>query len=207
MKMLPVIVYGVTFITAVSSLICETCTAENAATCSGDPSECDPSETSCMSSMYQISYKTMNVTMPRKSCSFPEICNLSYSFTLNDVHMASEGKCCNTDHCNKDIPQVASWNLTKNGLKCPFCLQEGLNGCTPKNQILCTGLEVMCLKFSGYLSFGETWKDISFQGCATPSACPATPSSPDPESKIMISCTKGFHHCFEEGDNSLPVIS
>ncbi|XP_069598654.1 phospholipase A2 inhibitor NAI-like [Ranitomeya imitator] len=204
MKTLVVILYGVTFITTVSSLICETCTAVNAATCSGSKNECDPSVTSCMSSMHQISYKTMNVKMHRKSCGFPEICNLSYSFTLNDVQIASEGKCCNSENCNKNFPQVAPWNLTKNGLKCPFCLQEGLGGCTPKNQTLCTGLEVMCIKFSGYLSFGETWKILSFQGCATPSAC--VPSSPDPESKIMISCTKGVHHYSEE-DNSLPVIS
>ncbi|XP_073513790.1 phospholipase A2 inhibitor and Ly6/PLAUR domain-containing protein-like isoform X2 [Phyllobates terribilis] len=154
-----------------------------------------------------ITTETMNVKKSQKFCGFPGICNLSYSFTLNDVHMASEGRCCKSDHCNINIPQVASRNLTKNGLKCPFCLQEGKGGCTPKNQTLCTGLEVMCIKFSGYLRLGEAWNTISFQGCATPSACPDAPSMPNPESKISISCAKGFHHFSEEDDNSLPVIS
>ncbi|CAJ0931642.1 unnamed protein product [Ranitomeya imitator] len=111
MKTLVVILYGVTFITTVSSLICETCTAVNAATCSGSKNECDPSVTSCMSSMHQISYKTMNVKMHRKSCGFPEICNLSYSFTLNDVQIASEGKCCNSENCNKNFPQGRTGRL------------------------------------------------------------------------------------------------
>ncbi|XP_075695126.1 phospholipase A2 inhibitor gamma subunit B-like [Rhinoderma darwinii] len=200
--------YGVTFISPVSSLTCETCSAQNAATCSGANVACDPSVTSCISSLIEITYETFILRSPHKSCGFPEICDLSYSFTLDKIHIAAKAQCCKTDKCNKDIPKIAPRNMTKNGLKCPFCVQAGLRGCTPINQTLCTGLEDMCLTSSGYLGYGESPVEISYQGCATQSVCPNTPESqPNADGGNRSSCTKAVHHSNEEGDRCLPVIN
>ncbi|KAM4015836.1 phospholipase A2 inhibitor and Ly6/PLAUR domain-containing protein-like [Anomaloglossus baeobatrachus] len=208
MKTLLVILHGVTFITTVSSLICESCIAENAATCTGYNDTCDSAVTTCISSVFQVSHQTFNVQMPQKSCGLPNICNISYSFTLNDTHVAATGICCDSDYCNKETPQVPERNLTMNGLKCPFCMEQGLDGCTPNIDTLCTGLEVMCMRYSGYINIGakEAPKNISFQGCATSSACPAASSPPEESSKIRFSCTEGVQHQ-EEDDNSVPVNS
>ncbi|XP_056400732.1 phospholipase A2 inhibitor and Ly6/PLAUR domain-containing protein-like [Hyla sarda] len=98
---------------------------------------------------------------------------------------------------------VAPRNLTKNGFTCPYCLESGLKGCTPTNHTQCTGLEDRCIKFSGYLGFGETPKETSYQGCATSSACPTNQKLPlNEKNGVGISCTKAPRHGSEEGDHS-----
>ncbi|XP_069803416.1 phospholipase A2 inhibitor and Ly6/PLAUR domain-containing protein-like [Dendropsophus ebraccatus] len=210
MKRLSVILICCALITTVSSLTCESCIAKNAATCTGSNVTCDPSVTSCISSMVEVTYETVKINELYKSCSSAknqEICNSTYSITLEDFHMESNTYCCKSDHCNQDVPQIAPRNLTKNGLQCPFCVQSGLNGCIPRNHTLCTGLEDRCIKFSGYLSTEDTPQEISYKGCATHSACLVTPElSPDAKSGVGISCTKPVKSDSEESKQNSTVL-
>ncbi|XP_071968981.1 phospholipase A2 inhibitor NAI-like [Engystomops pustulosus] len=195
---------GVTFISTVSALMCETCLNKTAATCSGRSVKCASAVTSCSSSLTQVMYEGINIQISEKSCGYPGICHIDYSFTLNDTHIAAKAQCCKADNCNTDVPQIPPRNLTKNGLKCPYCVHPALGGCTPQHHIQCTGLEKWCIKFSGHLSLGDSPSPISYEGCATLSACPATTGANHGNG---ISCRKAAHDCAEEADPAPPGTS
>ncbi|XP_066463180.1 phospholipase A2 inhibitor and Ly6/PLAUR domain-containing protein-like [Eleutherodactylus coqui] len=207
MKTLPIILisYSVTFLPTVYSIMCERCFDKNVTRCTSSNVTCGSSVKLCCSSITALSHKKLKIEMPQKFCGIPGIQNISYSITLNQTHIASEALCCESDVCNKAIPQTPPRNLTKNEMKCPYCIKQGLGGCEPMNQTLCTGLEVMCVHFSGYLGFGGTPKEMSYQGCATPSACPQ--STPDANSNMWTNCTKAVHRSNNEGSHSMPIIN
>ncbi|XP_075135341.1 phospholipase A2 inhibitor and Ly6/PLAUR domain-containing protein-like [Leptodactylus fuscus] len=205
MKTLLIVLACCGVISKVSSFTCQKCSATNSSNCTGSSDRCGPMVNLCFSGVIAIQSNEINITIPQKSCGFPGISTTCYSITINDTHISAKSEFCMSENCNEDIPQIPPRNMTKNGLKCPFCVNPALGGCTPKNQTLCTGLEDWCINFSGYLSLGGPDAPISYQGCATQSACPGTAKAE--KSGTGISCTKAVRHCPEEDDGQLPVIN
>ncbi|XP_068099429.1 phospholipase A2 inhibitor gamma subunit B-like [Hyperolius riggenbachi] len=195
MKMLLKIYLASSFISAVSSLMCHSCSEKNSDTCTGREVHCKSSTGSCISSQTVLTYGNSIIKLPQKSCGFPKVCNLTYSVTVEDVQISVAARCCKTDNCNVDTPQVAPRNMTTNGLECPSCFEKGLNGCIAQKKSLCTGMETKCIKFSGYLGIEGDPVAASYQGCATPSSClPSPRASTNRPKGSRLSCTEAEVH-------------
>ncbi|XP_054856102.1 phospholipase A2 inhibitor NAI-like [Eublepharis macularius] len=110
-------------------------------------------------------------------------------------------KCCYTDRCNNmtlSLPETVE--SPPNGIHCPCCFAFDSTECTEVEKLTCTGNETKCVQGAIKIStdLAEEGVPISFQGCATPSACNVPLPSPTISSDHMhwtieqLQCIKGY---------------
>ncbi|XP_071968987.1 phospholipase A2 inhibitor and Ly6/PLAUR domain-containing protein-like [Engystomops pustulosus] len=151
-------------------LVCIECKNSTNPDCAGNEVTCG----TCMTTVAEIdprngSSKSLSV---EKTCNLnPEICNITYSISGSKSRVRYTVKCCNTDLCNKEAPEVSPWNVTSTGLQCPACYEPNAETCVANTPVQCTGDENRCLVFSGKFPQSGKCETIAFQGCASELVC------------------------------------
>ncbi|XP_078507224.1 urokinase plasminogen activator surface receptor-like [Lissotriton helveticus] len=170
------VIFLASLITEGSSLTCESCLSVNVSSCSGSLNPCQKGVTQCISGLRNITTGTNVKLTAFKGCGEPGkkgSCGKEVVVTTADVSIQITQKCCDSEKCNNNKFQVPPVNETANGYKCPTCFMSiSSNGCTPTEDILCVGMENLCVNYiKTSQGSGKPVKRYIIQGCATTDAC------------------------------------
>ncbi|XP_069058175.1 protein RoBo-1-like [Pleurodeles waltl] len=159
-----------------SSLIGEQCLSVNIESCSGSLDLCPKGVTHCFSGRENYTAGPNVVLTALKGCVDPAkqvTCGKEVGFTSPALSLWITQNCCDSNECNRHKIHVPPVKLTANGYKCPTCFtDQSSDGCTPTEDLLCTGKEDQCATLTGSAIRPDVpLKGYSIRGCATKNAC------------------------------------
>ncbi|XP_067329530.1 phospholipase A2 inhibitor and Ly6/PLAUR domain-containing protein-like [Anolis sagrei] len=96
--------------------------------------------------------------------------------TEEGFFMRSNTKCCKSDNCNTDPPEVPKEDTTVRRAMCPSCLAVYPASCKP-NMMTCAESENQCVNITGANTIAGVPVPFTARGCASPEVAVFMPGS------------------------------
>ncbi|XP_067329528.1 phospholipase A2 inhibitor and Ly6/PLAUR domain-containing protein-like [Anolis sagrei] len=134
---------------------------------------------SCYASRVIVSVeKGISMSYSQVGCIASDLCpNGSISITTGGgFFVRSNIKCCTSDNCNTDYPEVPEKDTTVSRLMCPSCLAVYPDSCEP-NMMTCAQSENQCVNITGVNTIADVPVPFTARGCASPAVAVLKPGS------------------------------
>ncbi|XP_056399156.1 phospholipase A2 inhibitor gamma subunit B-like [Hyla sarda] len=135
--------------------------------CTQNEKKCEKAHDTCIANITEIYTQGKPVTKRIvKSCGTKDMCNTTYSLSLNGTNLYAVIQCCTSkEKCQlTDVPKTT----TVNKVECDTCYEANSNKCKNPSKIKCTGDEKKC---ATYTSKDKEKNKYVFQVCATENMC------------------------------------
>ncbi|XP_068098076.1 phospholipase A2 inhibitor gamma subunit B-like [Hyperolius riggenbachi] len=154
------------------SLTCFHCNTTNRPSCEDFETVCDSKFDVCLTTVTEIRSDKGQVKATRhvvKTCGEKKNCNQTYSMSFNSTSLYAATKCCETNKCKTEEPDLLKTLAKENKISCPTCNEPNIK-CSSPLSITCLGEEMKCVSYEskegGAASTKHQWK-----GCATDNVC------------------------------------
>ncbi|XP_073426759.1 phospholipase A2 inhibitor NAI-like isoform X2 [Dendrobates tinctorius] len=190
--------HGSNFLSSAFSLNCYHCTSTGS-DCSTNEKPCEKTFDICLSTITETITQGKGTTKSIvRSCGTKDMCNVTYSISLNATNLYATTKCCERDKCptsSLEVPKV----MSENKVACMTC-NEPNEKCKNAIKIKCTGEEKKCASYTAIDA--KTKVSHSAQACVTENVCAMKNVTVLPYDQIL---TKQFD-CSNQAPALLPGL-